>query len=48
MVPLVWLEDDQSTPAGVHGGTAALLAVAGPLRRSRTRAGYRLSFLVTL
>ena len=32
-------------PAGVHGGTAALLAVARPLRRGRARAEHRWSLL---
>jgi len=45
MVALAWPENGQSTPAGVHGGTAALLPVARPLRRSRAPAQRRRSLL---
>ena len=47
-VPLDWPEDDRSTLASMHGGTAALLAVARPLRYGRARAGFRRGFLVEL
>ena len=47
-VPLDRSEDDRSTPASMHGGTAALLAVARPLWCGRTRACTRPSFLTVL
>jgi len=47
-VPLDRAENDRSTLASMHGGTAALLAVARLLRRSRARAKSRRGFPIEL
>jgi len=47
MVPLAWPENGQSTPAGVHGGTAVLLAMARPLGQSARVAPSELAQIVT-
>jgi len=41
-------EDDRSTLASMHGGTAALLAVARLLRGGRTRVSALWSFFIEL
>ena len=48
MVLLDRPEDARSTLASMHGGTAALLAVARPLRCARARAEFRRGFPVEL